>query len=243
MSVYFNRAYKNRLNRYGYDHQSRILGQREKVFQQYLLKSIYRVEFEYEQQEYVGTLERYKQDKTQTLQYLLVADDIFFDAGTILNIPNQSGEDTYWMIYWLEKIQSRGYNKYIVLKMSHMITWKGRDNNFYHTRGYFYHPDGSIKDTIKSLQENALYTEPTKTSSLIIPLNENINKDDYFEVIVSNNTDSVKQCYVVTGYDVQSTPGVEYVSVDPVYARDHTPAPIRGEEDNKSDFYWLEGGN
>ena len=54
---YFEEVYLKRLNRYGYDYQSRIQGQREKVFEGKLLKSVYRVDFEYKGETHPGTLE------------------------------------------------------------------------------------------------------------------------------------------------------------------------------------------
>jgi hypothetical protein len=52
----------------------------------------------------------------------------------------------------------------------------------------------------------------------------------------------LKEAYRVTGYDIQSTPGVEYVTVDPVYLRDNSSAPEQTVEDDPDDFYWLNGG-
>ena len=72
---YFD-IYKKRANRFGEDYQSRIQGQREKVFDNLLLKSIYRVDFEFEGRNIEGILEKYKQDDTQTLQYLLTRIDV-----------------------------------------------------------------------------------------------------------------------------------------------------------------------
>ena len=45
MSSYYEKAYQKRLNRYGLDYQSRIQNQREKDFNNYLYKTIYRVDF------------------------------------------------------------------------------------------------------------------------------------------------------------------------------------------------------
>ena len=58
---YFD-IYKLRVNRYGIDYQSRVQGEREKLFKEYLLKSLYRVDFEYEDNIYPGSFEKYKQD-------------------------------------------------------------------------------------------------------------------------------------------------------------------------------------
>ena len=60
---YYEDVYLKRLNRYGYDYQSRIQGQRERVFEDKLLRSVYRVNFEYDGEIHPATLERYKQDE------------------------------------------------------------------------------------------------------------------------------------------------------------------------------------
>ena len=127
-------VYNARLNRYGNDYQSRILGQRQKVFSQFLLKSIYQVEFEYDGETRLGSLEPYKQDETETLHYFLTELDVNFAPGAIIPIPKfntdlEDPEYNYWMVYWLENKQTSGYNRYIVLKMSHIIKWKDRDGN------------------------------------------------------------------------------------------------------------------
>ena len=77
-----------------------------------------------------------------------------------------------------------------------------------------------------------------KLSFFIIPRNEFLRKDDYMEV----GEGPLKEAYVVTGYDIQSTPGVEFVSVDPQYIRDLTPAPEQQEGDDKDDFFWINKG-
>jgi hypothetical protein len=64
---YFEDVYLKRLNRYGYDYQSRVQAQREEVFEGLLLKSVYRVDFVYENELHPALLERYKQDETQLM--------------------------------------------------------------------------------------------------------------------------------------------------------------------------------
>ena len=97
-----------------------------------------------------------------------------------------------------------------------------------------------LKDELQSRsRSNARYTENLKLSFFVMPLNEYIKKDIYLEV----GEGAFKEGYRVTGYDIQSTPGVEYVSIDPIYLYDNTPAPTKTEEDQAEDFYWLEGGN
>lgn len=237
---YFNDVYLKRLNRYGYDYQTRIQSQREKVFEGLLLKSVYRVDFEYEQEMHPALLERYKQDETQLMQYLLTRVSLNIPNGTVLMIPDKDMVEQPWLVYWLESIKASGYNRYIVLKMTHYINWRDRDGNTRFSWAYMYgQQDNMLKDEIRSRSRtDAIYAENLKTSFFIIPTNEFIRKDDYIEI----GEGALKEAYRVTGYDINSTPGVEYVTIDPGYLRDHTPAPEQTKEDDSADFYWLNGG-
>lgn len=251
MNNYYEDVYVNRLNRYGNDYQSRILGQRQKVFEQFLEKSIYRVDFEYNGEMHPASLEPYKQNETKTLQCLLTRLELKIPAGTILEIPKlqldfEEPEYEYWMIYWLENKQTSGYNRYIVLRLSHIINWTDRDGVQRSMRGYFYgQEDNMLKDELKSRSRNhALYNEDLKLDFIIIPFNSHIRKDDYFEVVTGIDDNTLTQAFVVTGHDVISTPGVEYVSVDPQYVRDNTPAPeYTPGQDSQETYYWLNGGD
>lgn len=237
---YFEEVYLKRLNRYGHDYQTRVQGQREREFEGKLLKSVYRVNFIYEDMEHPGTLERYKQDETETLQYLLTRVDLNMPNGTILMIPDKNNIDQPWMIYWLESIKASGYNKYIVLKMTHYITWRDRENVQRESWCYMYgQEDNMLKDEIRSRSRmDTIYAENLKSSFFIMPINEHLRRDDYFEL----GTGALKEAYRVTGYDIHSAPGIEYVTVDPVYLRDNTSAPEQKEEDDPAKFYWFNGG-
>ena len=240
MGDYFDDVYLKRLNRYGLDYQSRIQTQRERQFEQKLLKSVYRVEFEYGGDEIAATLERYKQDETETMAYLLtrVSDNI--PNGTVLMIPNKDKELTPWMIYYLEQMQASGYNRYIVLRMTHYITWKDRSGNECESWAYMYGQENNmLKDDIKSRSRmNTIYGENLKSQFFVMPFNSGIKKDVYLEV----GEGDTREGYVVTGYDLQSTPGVLYVTIDPVYLRDNSAPPRRKCESEADDFYWLENG-
>lgn len=234
---YYNDVYLKRLNRYGYDYQSRVQSQREREFENKLLKSVYRVDFDFEGVTHPGTLERYKQDQTELMQYLLTRVDLDMPNGTILMIPDKNSVAQPWMIFWLESIQASGYNRYIVLKMTHFITWRDRSGEMRETWCYFHGSgDSALKESLKTA--GAIYAESDNTRFIIMPLSEYIRKDDYLEF----GEGALKEAYRVTGYDIQSTKGVEYVSLNPMYIKDNSPAPSKGENDSEDDYFWLTGG-
>jgi hypothetical protein len=180
-----------------------------------LLKSIYRVDFEYDGETHPATIERFKQDETELTQYLLTRVSLNLPSGTILMIPDKDLVLQPWLVYWLESIKASGYNRYIVLKMTHQITWRDRDKNeqvswcYLHGSG-----DSALKETLKTV--GAVYAEDDNSRFVIMPLNENIRKEDYIEV----GEGKLKEAYRVTGYDIHSTPGVEYVTLNPMYIKD-----------------------
>lgn len=237
---YYDDVYLKRLNRYGYDYQSRIQGQRERNFETLLLKSVYRVDFLFKEEMHPALLERYKQDETETMQYLLTRIDLNLPTGTILMIPDKDDIERPWLVYWLESIKASGYNRYVVLKMTHFITWRDRSNIERSSWCYMYgQEDNMLKDELKSRSRmDTLYTENLKGSFFIMPTTEYIRKDIYLEI----GEGALKEAYRVTGYDLQSTPGIEYVTVDPVYLRDHTPVPEKTDKDDPTDFFWLDQG-
>lgn len=236
---YFD-VYKQRVNRFGNDYQSRLQGMREYNFDLYLLKSVYRVDFEYNGCIHAGSLEKNKQTDTKTLQYLLTKIDLNIPSGTVLEITDKDGVKQPWMIYYLENIKASGYNRYIVLKMTHLIRWQSRDKAWRETWAYLYgQEDNMLKDEVRSRSRmDTLYAENLKSSFFVTALNEYIQKDCYFIV----GEKPFQEYYRVTGYDIQSTPGVEYVTIDPVYEFDLSGAPEKKQEDSDEDFFWFNGG-
>lgn len=237
---YYDDIYKKRLNRYGTDFASRIQRQREENFKRQLQKSVYYVTFKYNEIEREGEFTPLKQNQTKTLHYLLTDVNLDMPHGTILEIPNKNKELEPWLVYYLEDYVASGYNRYIMLKMTHYLTWRDRDGAQRATWAYFYgQEDNMLKEELKSRSRNkALYTENLKLSFFITPFNENLLQGDYFEVSIEN----IREPYVVTGIDRQSNPGVMFVSVDPRFLRDLTPPPERQPEDSNEDFFWLKGG-
>lgn len=229
-------VYWKRLNRYGLNYQERVQNQREHEFEQYLLKATELMEFDYEDEKEPGVLETYKQDETKTMMYLLTRVGVKLPGGKILYY-----KEIPYMIYYLEETAARGYNRYVLLKMTHTIQWKDREDIQRSILAYMYgQEDNMLKDELRSRSRmDVLYTENLKMSFFITPVNEYINKDDYF--VISNG--NMKESFVVTGYDRLSTKGVEYVTADPVYLHDETESPIKTKYDSNDDFFWLNGGD
>lgn len=227
-------VYKRRLNRYGLDYQSRVQGQRDRNFDDYLLKSIYRVDFWYNDTFTPATLERYKQDHTETQCYLLTQRELEIPNGTILEIESQDGSKKTWMVWWKEEIEASGYNRYVVLRMTHLLTWRDAENLLHEQWAYFSGPGAStIADTIKSQSGESIHKENNNLYMFITPYNEYIKRDVYFEVTYENTPTA----YVVSGFDINSTPGVAYVSVDPSYVRESKAEDVKSAANS-----WFSGG-
>lgn len=235
-------VYKKRLNHYGTTLQERLQGRREKDFENYLRKSVYRVNFEYKGKTHPATLERNSQDYTRTVQYLLTRIDLKIPSGTILSITDQYGDTHNWLIYWLEYIEASGYNRYTVVKMTHTLTWEAADGKTYSSLCFIHGKgDSSIWDAIKGT--NAVYLENNNTHTAIMPLIDSLEKDTYMVAIVNKELDdgaAVRQPYKIEGFDRVSTPGVQFVTLDPVPFRDMTPPPSKQEGESEDDFYWLD---
>lgn len=235
MGDYYD-IYKLRLNRFGDNYQNRLQGMREKNFSNYLLKSIYRSDFIYLDNKYSGSLEPYKQDKTQTLNYLLTETSLNMPNGIILQITDYDNQINNWMIFYKEQINSSGYNKYIVLKMTHNIEWYNNENinEKYNSMGYFCGKmTTQIIDLIESNANSIIYLEDSNYSFIIMPINYNIYKDSYILLI---NSDKKQQQFLVMGYDIQSTKGIMYITVKPIY--EYNLSPNDDADDNN---FWITG--
>ena len=231
--------YRRRLNRYGLDYQSRIQGQRERDFDNYWLKSIYRVDFWYDNIYIPATLERYKQDYTETSCYLLTRRDVEIPNGTVLTIESQDGKQQQWMVWWLEHIEASGYNRYVVLRMTHLLTWRDQDGRAHEQWAYFSGPGTStISDTLKSASGEAIYKENNNLYLFITSYNKTLCRDTYFE----NRQEETNSGYVISDVDFTSTPGVAYVSVDPSYIRNETRSAELGKTGNSAQNDWFSGG-
>ena len=99
--------------------------------------------------------------------------------------------------------------------------------------------DNMLKDELKSRSRmDTIYSENLKSSFFVMPKNQHLKKDDYFII----GDPPFEEYYRVTGYDIQSTEGVEYVTVDPIYEYDLSLPPEQTAADDANDFFWLNNG-
>lgn len=236
--------YEKRLNRYGYDYQSRMQAERERNFQNYLLKSVYRVDFEYNGFMIPGSLERNTEDETETTAYLLLETKNVIPNGTILMIHDYKKDEMVpWMVWTMLERQAKGYNKFRMLKMNYELTWRALDGTMHTQWAYFRGLNTEpIRDKVKSATAttgHTIYLESMNLHMFITGFNPKIARDCYFEV----KKEDVTLAYWVTEIDMISTDGVMYVSVDQRHKIDFTDAPAQTKEDNPADFFWLNGGS
>jgi hypothetical protein len=90
------------------------------------------------------------------------------------------------MVWWLEQIEASGYNRYIMLKMTHYLTWTAAGQEISQW-AYFSGPGTStISDALKSSTGKPVYRENNNLHMFITPFNEDLNRDLYFEVQQGN---------------------------------------------------------
>lgn len=237
---YYRDIYSQRLDRYGHYLQQRIQKKREKQFQLYLKKTVYLTYFKYDDEIHAGSLQPNKQDYTSTSSYLLTNINLNIPAGTILMLPNKDHIQQPWMIWWLEQIKASGYNRYTILKMSHLINWSYNGVD-YSQWAYFRGPGKTqMNDMTKGRRMGgSAYSENNNLYMFITSANQNIDKDVYFQIL----DQKIPQSYRITDFDLTSTPGVGYYSVDPIYIYDKSEKPQQRQSDSNEDFYWLNGGD
>ena len=152
-------------------------------------------------------------------------------------IESRDGSTKPWMIWWKEEIEASGYNRYVILKMTHLLTWRDAEKTLHEQWAYFSGP-GNVNaiDVLKSQNAEAIYKENNNLYMFVTGYNPAVTKDIYFEIPYQDSITA----YVVSGIDINSTPGVMYVTADSSYIRDKST-----EDDisapSAADF-WFSGG-
>jgi hypothetical protein len=166
--------YNLRLNRYGNDYLSRMQNKREKEFDQYLGKTVYKVIFPYNGEDQVGSFEKYKPDDTRTLQYLLTNVHLNIPNGTILEIPD----------------------KYVYISSNDIFQKDRKNNNIYFFNGIS--DDETLKELFKlslrkgiwDIQQEIVLEAPNNIDQCTFMMNRLFKggnlKEKEFEIIQEN---------------------------------------------------------
>lgn len=235
---HYTSIYNKRLNKLGTDFQSRLEGQRAKEFDNFLLKSPNRVDFEYEGDFVAGVLEQYKEDYSETQGYLLTRKETKLPNGTVIKLTDRENQECYWMVWWLEQIKTSGYHRYIILRMTHQFSWLDEIENT--QWGYLMSPGAkAFRDATIAGGGGAIFKEDNTLYLLTTPYHKSFKRDTYLEVKNKDKTNS----YRVVEFDNQSTDGISYLSLEPIAKKDQTAAPIKTKEAAAEDFFWFGGGS
>lgn len=228
--------YQRRLNRFGDDYFSRMQGRREKNFELYLTKSTCRIDFEFDGELHPGSFERYQQTASKTLHYLLTRVGLNLPSGTIIDVTSVDGISDKWMVFWKDNIQATGYDRYVMLRMSHYMTWRSaRNGQTYGSWGYLWGPqDAIIREEVLKAGRRAFYSEDNESRFVIMPINKDIKQEDYLTI---GEGDFINH-YRVTGYEYESVDQIMYVTLDPIYERDFTPVDV---DPSDTQDYWFGG--
>ncbi len=231
--------YKKRLERYGTDCQSRIYNQRIESFENFLNSSVSRIDFEVllTSEEHPGVLERYRESNTQFLGRLLTRKDLLLEPGTLFSFLSKNGELQSWMIYYLETIKDVGYNKYVILRTNGEINWIDSFGKEQSSLAFFVgSATAKLIDQMMSSSrgaKNSIYTEDNSDAKIILPFNENLEKENYLEVSYKG----IKKAFTVSGLDFYSTPGIEYVTIKNNLIRENN---FSEKEQDDNILAWLE---
>lgn len=237
---YYETVYQKRLQRNGQYPNERLIKGREKNFNRFLYSSPHYVQFHYQEEGkskrlVEGVLEPFRQNQSKVLMHLLCRVEENFNAGDIVQITYRNRSSHYMFYYWDERHDS-GYNRWCLIKLNQKISWVNNDNEKYFSRAYVYsQEDNMLQNEIQSRSRFATrYLENSKLDFMILPMNKNIEIGSYLIVKVGE----IERAEKVVGFDPLSTPGVYYVSMDPVPKRDLTKMPEPQEKDNIEDFFW-----
>lgn len=247
MSRYDN--YKKRLNRYGSSMQERLEKGRQENFAKFLARSPHTVFFNYNNEQQCGVLEPSSQDETETVMHLLTAVGQTYPIGEILHI----NESDYIIWYWDER-QDSGYNRFTMIKLNMKISISNASRMKENPDGtpiwdvenipcYLWgQQNNMLKNELKSRSRSAtLYLENLKLEFIILPLRQDIQIGTYVQAKVQDQKGNFYyRYYRITGFDITSSPGLMYVSMDNIPER-ATGVPTDEEKESNPDTFWFTG--
>lgn len=223
---YYEDVYLTRVNKYGTTRQERILGAKQAKFDYFLAnKSVYKVDFIFNYHTYSGALEPGKGDEKDILSYMLISKEVVFNTGNVLKVNNDD-----WLVVHCDVSPMKGYNKYTVYLLDRTVTWWDEDNQVRTAKANF---NSSLRANVQvSYSEKSgapLFREDVNKASLLMPFNAYLKAGNYLKL------DTGERRFIVVGFDIETVPGVQYVTLD---------ISLRRDDDEQSvipDSYWTGG--
>lgn len=260
--------YRARVNAEGSTPAERLEQGRVANFEKFLVASPHQAIFDRvnDVEEYPCVLEPHRQNEAEEICHLLCRKTVQLNCGEVIlirtgNVKTPSANNgsllaqdialgivgRFLVWYWDDR-QASGYNRYTLLRLNYEVSWCNLDsgNTVYTSLGHVYgQQDNMLKNELKSRSRSAtLYLENLKAEFIVMPNNVNMKLDSYVTLNIPVDNTLVERNYHVTGFDITSTPGIVYVTMDPIYKKDLTPAPTQqpGEDDDDYFFFNLAGG-
>ena len=212
---YYEDVYLQRVNRNGTSRQERILNTKIQNFENFLSKSMYKVDFSYNYQNYIGSLQPAKSDEKDIVSYMLTSKTVDIATGSILDITTSTGASQKWLVTFKDHNDTYGYNKYKVYLLDRILTWYDKDKKA-HTSyvNVANSKDNFVKDIFKNIGGGPAYREAQNYVNLIMKFDSNIQKECYCLLNES------PRAFVVSGFDSETVPGVQYLTIDITLVRD-----------------------
>lgn len=211
---YYEDVYLQRVNRNGTSRQERILNTKIQNFENFLPKSMYKVDFSCNYQNYIGSLQPAKGDEKDIVSYMLTSKTVDIATGSILDVITSTGANQKWLVTFKDHNDTYGYNKYKVYLLDRILTWYDKDKKV-HTSyvNVASTKDNSVKDIFKNIGGSA-YREAQNYINLIMKFDTNIQKEYY---CLLNGS---PRAFIVSDYDCETVPGVQYLTIDITPVRD-----------------------
>lgn len=211
---YYEDVYLQRVNRNGTSRQERILNTKIQNFENFLPKSMYKVDFSCNYQNYIGSLQPAKGDEKDIISYMLTSKTVDIETGSILDVTTSTGANQKWLVTFKDHNETYGYNKYKVYLLDRILTWYDKDKKV-HTSyvNVASTKDNSVKDIFKNIGGSA-YREAQNYINLIMKFDTNIQKEYY---CLLNGS---PRAFIVSDYDCETVPGVQYLTIDITLVRD-----------------------
>lgn len=212
---YYEDVYLQRVNRKGTSRQERILNAKIQNFESFLSKSMYKVNFSYNYQNYIGSLQPAKADEKDIVSYMLTSKTVDIATGSILDITTSTGTNQKWLVTFKDYNDTYGYNKYKVYLLDRILTWYDKDKKV-HTSyvNVASSKDNFVKDIFKNIRGVPAYREAQNYVNLIMKFDSNIQAEYYCLL------DGSPRAFVVSGFDCETVPGVQYLTIDVTLVRD-----------------------